>query len=133
MWIEASSYRPVRPQSELVSRIMSLVEGADSGSDSTSTSSRGVQMRRPKKFAPAPRDDDGQQPYSIDPMSFKPLSHALPLPLPILLLPLLLLFLLVIMVLLPPSVMTSASRAVHALRAASVGLTHLALSEANAT
>ena len=106
---------------------MSLVASADSGSDS----SRGVR-RRTKKIAPAPERDDVQKPFSIDPLSFKPLFHALPLPLPLVLLPLLLLFLCAITVLLPPSIMISTSRAVKALRTA-VGLTQLApaLAEAN--
>lgn len=78
----------------------------DGGCDSS------VRRRSSKTSAPASEED----PCSIDPMALKPLSHALPLPLPLLLLPLFLLLLCAVLVMLPPSVIMSASHVVQLLR-----------------
>jgi hypothetical protein len=90
----------------LVLECIKMSNDPDGGSDSS------VRRRSGKTSAPAPEED----PCSIDPMALKPLSYALPLPLPLLLLPLFLLLLCALAVMLPPSVIMSASLAVQSLR-----------------
>ncbi len=81
---------------------------ADGGSDN-----RVRDRRRSKTTSSAAAPEEPEGPFSIDPMSLKPLSHALPLPLPVLMLPLLLLILCAVVVMLPQSAMMSASLAVQ--------------------
>ena len=96
-----------------------MPDDADGGSDSSTI------RRRSKSSAADPAAD----PFSIDPLAIKPLSHVLPLPLPLLILPLLLLLLCVVLALLPTSFVMSATRAVQSLQS-KTGLNRLARAQA---
>jgi hypothetical protein len=101
-----------------------MPDDADGGSGSDSST-----FRRRSKSSATRSAADPADPFSIDPLAIKPLSHALPLPLPLLILPLLLLLLCAVLALLPTPFMMSATRAVQSLQS-KTGLNRLARAHA---
>ncbi len=101
-----------------------MPDDADGGSGSDSSA-----IRRRSKSSAAGSAAHPADPFSIDPLALKPLSHALPLPLPLLILPLLLLLLCAFLALSPTSLMLSATHAVQSLQL-KAGLNRLARAHA---